>query len=96
MARNWLEIEKIQEIWDEQKWNREHLMEWENQHPQHKDSIVHPLYELNESLRERIVDLFSYVQITVYFRGLKLDGESSVAELDERFSKESAAYDGKI
>ena len=95
MARSWLEIERIQELWDEQKWNRERLIEWENQAPQHKDSIIHPLYELNESLEGKIRDLNIYVETTAGIRSCMLDGETSVF-LDERLPKEYAAYDSKI
>jgi hypothetical protein len=95
MERSWLKLETIQEFWDEHKLNREQLIEWENQHSQHKDSIVHPLYEMNESLEDRILDLFSYVETTIRIQSFMPDGEPSV-ELDERFSKETAAYATKI
>jgi hypothetical protein len=95
MARSWLEMERIQELWDEQHWNRERLIEWENQAPQHKDSIIHPIYESNESLEDKFRDLSSYVEMTAHIRRGMLDGETSVI-LDERLPKEYAAYDSKI
>jgi hypothetical protein len=95
MARSWLEIERIQELWDEQKWNRERLIEWENQAPQHKDSIIHPLYELNEALEDKMRDLYYYAKTTAHIRRDMPDGETSVI-LDERLPKEYAAYDSKI
>jgi hypothetical protein len=88
MERNWLKLETIQEFWGEHKSNRE-------QFPQHKDSIVLPLKDVNESLESKILDLFSYVETTIRIRSLMPDGETSVI-LDERFSKETAAYASKI
>jgi hypothetical protein len=96
MARNWLKLETIQEFQDEHKSNRAQFIEWGLQYPQHKDSIVLPLYELNESLEEKPLHLFSLVQTRVTIRGMIPDGEASVIENNERFDEETAIYDSNI